>query len=610
MSLFSELQRRNVFKVAAAYVVVGWLVMQAGDLLAPQLSLPEWAPRLVTFLVLIGFPIALVLAWIFDLTPDGMQLAQGRVGNTRFYASVGAITVLALGWFFMGQREDPATQMAIPGPAAEAVTVSEAPPSIAVLPFVNMSPDPENEYFADGIAEELLNILAGIDGLKVASRTSAFSFKGSNASLPTIAATLNVAHVLEGSVRKQGDRVRITAQLIHADSDTHLWSETFDRQLIDIFKVQEEIAQSITTALEGVLGTQKVAVAAVTRDLEAYQRFLRGRTRFYQRVDLDDALADFQFAVGRDPDFAEAWAFLAATAQVHSLSGYPTQLDRNAIMQLVDPAVDRALALNSDLPLLLAVQGYRLMDTGVAEIMLQGIALMERAAESELSDSTARMWLGLFWLTLGQIDRATAVLESAFLSDPLVAINVGYLGLARFLSGQEAEGERLARRAVELSGWFATAWMISVEMANRGQFASATEWYVLGPARATLSEADIPRVAEGYARALGDPGSRSSYASMLQSLGAPPNFGTVQHMLAMADVETLFDRIQADGTWLEHLSMNLAAWLPSLGWLREDPRYFALMLARGHVGVWEVVGYPLDCRPVDDPAGRRLECGD
>jgi TolB-like protein/tetratricopeptide (TPR) repeat protein len=622
LSLLTELQRRNVFKVGAAYLVVGWLVIQAAALLAPQLNLPEWAPRLVTFLVLIAFPLVLVLSWIFDLTPQGLQVAQGRVGNKRFYAIVGALTVLALGWFFAGQRgEAPASMPAAvatmdslpPAPAPPASPANGATPSIAVLPFVNMSPDQENEYFADGIAEELLNILARIPGLKVASRTSAFSFKGSSTPVPAIARTLQVEHVLEGSVRKQGDRVRITAQLVHAASDAHLWSNTYDRQLVDIFKVQEEIAQSITTALAGMLGARRVSVTAPTRDLEAYERYLRGRSRFFQRADLDDALADFQFAVARDPRFAEAWAFLAATAQVHSASRYPTRLDRGEIGRLVEPAADRALALDSELPLILAVKGYALMGSDMPGERIEGFALMERAAAAEIGDSTARMWLGLHRLRLGWIDRALPVLESAFESDPLVGINVGYLGLAHFLSGNEAEGERLAQRALELSDWLTAAAMLSFEYANRGDIPRSRTWLERTLRRST-DEPGAVHVGHAYERALRDPEAHAAYLSLAAplSLGTGvgiPDLKDLQFAIATGNADAVFAELAPRASWAQLLWVSIPAWMPSMEWLREEPRFYALMVQSGYVGLWEQFGFPLDCLPVDDPAGRRLECG-
>ena len=606
MSLLSELRRRNVFKVAAAYLVVGWLVIQAADLLAPQLNLPEWAPRLVTFLVLIGFPLALVLAWIFDLTPEGLQVEQARVGNKPFYAFIAVLTVLALGWFFTGQRSEAPAPVPVAATPPEPVPAEEAEPSIAVLPFVNMSPEPENEYFADGIAEELLNILARIPGLKVASRTSAFSFKGSSASIPSIAEVLQVEHVLEGSVRRQGDRVRITAQLIHAKSDAHLWSDSYNRHLTDIFEVQEDIAQSITTALEDVLGTRRVVVTAPTHDLEAYERFLQGRTRFYQRTDLDDALEDFQFAVERDPQFAQAWAMLAATAQVHSVSGYPSQLDLDDIARLVQPAADRALALDPDIPLVMAVKGYFLMGSDDVGSRAEGLALMERAAATELGDSTARMWLGLHYLSLGWIDRAVESLEAAHQADPLVAINAGWLGAARFFAGDEAEGERLGRRAMDLSAWPGAATIFYIQHANQGNIEQSRKWVeILAAVR--FEERQVARVSDAYVAALRDPEASGLYLELLASVDRP-EIAKLEFNLATANADGVFAEPDAGYTWLQLLWTSVNAWGPSAGWLREDPRFYALMDRWGHVSLWEAFGFPLDCVPVDGPGGRRLEC--
>jgi TolB-like protein len=604
MSLLTELRRRNVFKVGAAYLVVGWLVIEAAALLAPQLNLPEWAPRFVTFLVLVGFPIALVLAWIFDLTPEGMQLAEGKTGNKRFYAAVSAIAALSLAWFFLGtgaRSPAPGVDTAPPRETIDGKAARAGGPSIAVLPFVNMSPDPDNEFFADGISEELLNILARIDGLTVASRTSAFSFKGSNAPIPTIASSLNVGHVLEGSVRKQADRVRITAQLVHADSDVHLWSQTYDRQLVDIFAVQEEIAQAIATALEGVLGTRVVTVTAPTGDLEAYQRFLQGRGRFFERQELDEALADFQFAVARDPQYAEAWGFLAATAYIHARSAYPSRLDPADVEAPLAPALERALALNPAMTLALSIQGSLMLDSKDPERMAHGISLMERAAAAELGDSSARLWLGLRWLMLGHAERAWPVLASAHADDPRVGINAGYLGVAEFVTGREAEGERLARLAVELTGWRTAATMISFERANRGETARSVEWF--GLAYSDIDPA-VPRsIVDGYPQALSDPGAREAYVADLPEVAA-----YLVHF-AFADADAIFDRVSL-GTraWFNFQYLVTVSWLPSMQWLREDPRYFSLMEMHGHVGTWERLGYPRGCRPVDSEAGRRLDC--
>jgi TolB-like protein len=234
MSLFDELKQRKVFKVGGAYLVVAWLAIQAASIAFPTFDAPPWALRVFILIVLLGFPLALVLAWVFDVTPEGVKKSASHVGNKRIYAVASALVALALLWYYVG------------APAFRAGDVDAH--AIAVLPFENMSGEKDNEYFSDGISEEILNTLAQTPGLKVAARTSSFSFKGKSMDVPAIAHALKVRMVLEGSVRKQGDRVRITAQLIDASNGFHVWSQTYDRQLKDVFAIQDEIAHAITHA--------------------------------------------------------------------------------------------------------------------------------------------------------------------------------------------------------------------------------------------------------------------------------------------------------------------------------------------------------------------------
>ncbi|MCZ6536638.1 MAG: adenylyl cyclase, partial [Gammaproteobacteria bacterium] len=266
MSIFRELKRRNVFRVAAAYAVVAWLLIEVTATVFPIIKLPDWSVTLVAAFILIGFPLALILAWAFEITPEGIKLEKDvdrsqsvtHVTGRKIDYFIIAALVLALGFFafdkfVLGPSRDAELVQATTQAVAELSTEiekSEVPDnSIAVLPFVNMSSDPEQGYFSDGISEELLNVLVHVDGLRVASRTSSFAFKGGNKNLAEIADILKVSYLLEGSVRKAGNRVRITAQLIEAASDRHLWSEIYDRDLTDIFAIQSEIANAIVAAL-------------------------------------------------------------------------------------------------------------------------------------------------------------------------------------------------------------------------------------------------------------------------------------------------------------------------------------------------------------------------
>ena len=307
---FTELKRRNVYKVAIAYAVVGWLLIQVATQTFPFFEIPNWIVRLVVLLILVGFPIALIIAWAFELTPEGIKRTavatdvapRAKKRQTWIFVIVAA-GALSVALFFAGRYM-------VGSPP-------DAPKSIAVLPFANLSRDPDNAYFADGIQDEILTRLAKISDLKVISRTSAQRYKSSPENLPEIARQLGVAHILEGSVQKTGDQVRITVQLIRADKDAHLWAESYDRKLTDIFAVESEVAAKIARSLEARLtGAEKQAVAArPTENTEAYEAYLRGLA-LWNSIDVSPERIEMMIvylerAVQLDPKFAVAWAYLS-----------------------------------------------------------------------------------------------------------------------------------------------------------------------------------------------------------------------------------------------------------------------------------------------------------
>jgi len=283
-NFFAELRRRNVYKVAVAYAVVGWLLIQIATQVFPIFEIPNWALRLIVLAIIIGFPIALVIAWAFELTPEGLkrtedvdpfdsrsgQVLAAAAQRPRHRAWIFVVIIagaMSLGLFFLGRITAPSKQSGANGVSSK---------SIAVLPFVNMSSDRENEYFVDGLTEEILNRLAQISALRVPGRTSSFAFKGKNADLRQIGTELGVAHVLEGSVRKSGEHLRITAQLVRTADGFHLWSQNFDRKLNDVFTIQDEIARAIADALSAPLGLAEPAnPQRQTKDMEAYDKFLQ-----------------------------------------------------------------------------------------------------------------------------------------------------------------------------------------------------------------------------------------------------------------------------------------------------------------------------------------------
>lgn len=336
MGLLSELRRRNVIRVAIAYAIAAWLLIEVTATTFPMLRLPEWTATFVTVLLIIGFPLALIFAWAYELTPEGVKLEKDVVRSESITHITGrkldfiiiTVLVLALGYFafdkfVLDPRRDAellqTTTEAVSEQAIDAGKAETPDNSIAVLPFVNMSPDPEQEYFSDGIAEELLNQLTKLRGLQVAGRTSSFAFKGKNEDLRAIGEKLNVAHILEGSVRKAGDRVRITVQLVKVSDGYHLWSETYDRNLTDIFAIQEETALAVADALSITLGVGAGDLGVGgTRNFEAYDAYLAGvaLTNQFGRESISRGIVQFEKAVALDPEFANAWSALAGSYEM------------------------------------------------------------------------------------------------------------------------------------------------------------------------------------------------------------------------------------------------------------------------------------------------------
>jgi len=353
MNLFEELKRRNVFRVGIAYTVATWLLIQVTDTVFPRIGLPDSAVTLVIALLFVGFIPALIFAWAFEMTPEGIkrekdvdrtQSITPTTGRKLDRMIIGILTV-TVAYLLIDKLvlQGPAPAEPTQTTETESEAVVEASPSIAVLPFVNMSGDKDNEYFSDGLTETLLHMLAQIPGLHVAARTSSFAFKGQNSSIDEIAKTLGVAHILEGSVQKSGERVRITAQLIRAEDGFHVWSQSYDRTLEDIFAIQDEIAEDVTEALDATLLGGNVEIAHIeTSDIGAYDTYLRAMEQ--QSIgsygSLSNAESLFKQALAADPDFIDAKLALA----------------RNFIMQFNTGLIEEAQMLQEVMPLLSQVR--------------------------------------------------------------------------------------------------------------------------------------------------------------------------------------------------------------------------------------------------------------
>jgi TolB-like protein/Flp pilus assembly protein TadD len=450
-NFFAELKRRNVYKVAIAYAVVAWLLMQVASQIFPFFEIPNWAVRLVVLLLIIGFPVALILAWAFELTPEGIKRAEDvdvsksvtrKTGRKLDFFIIGVL-LLVIG-FLLFQRLHPTVSL---------IVSSALEKSIAVLPFDNLSRDPDNAYFSDGIQDEILTKLAGIGDLKVISRKSTAKYKSKPEDLKTVARELGVATVLEGSVQKAGDQVRVNVQLLDARVDTHLWAKSYDRDLKDVFAVESEVAQEIADTLRAKLSpSQSDALAtAPTRDTEAYDLFLKGEYEEHQAESVlnaepfDRAQTFYRQAVARDPNFALAYARLAYSELYRHW--FITNLTSEELAE-VKSNIERALAIAPALPdahLALGVfyyWGHRDYDAGLREL--------DRALELQPSSSLSWNYRASIHRRRGEWQRALAEFDRAAELDPRDALNPADIGATYMILRRWSDAERALTRALAL----------------------------------------------------------------------------------------------------------------------------------------------------------------
>ena len=482
-SVWGELRRRNVVRVAIAYLIVGWLILQFADVLVPMLTLPEWVGRLIFLLLLIGFPLALFFAWAYELTPDGLK-KEADVDRSE---SVTHITGRKLDFIIIGVLMLALVMFAVerfvllpertqPIEAPDEIVATDVQQSIAVLPFVNMSADPEQEYFGDGIAEEILNGLAQIQDLQVAARTSSFYFKGEKVNLKTIGETLNVNHVLEGSVRKSGNRLRITVQLIKIEDGFHLWSESYNRDASDIFAVQEEIARTVIEKLHLKLGLAKdeKLVKQGTSNVEAYNWYLRGRYFVEQQSPegFQKAIESYTKVTELEPGFAGGHGGLAYALLYNTIWFGDYESDASRIKD----AYSRALAIDaSQTDALLAKAQDRIMtdfdfteaDTLLRRALSQGrnkvlvvdfawfafllpqrryaeaLELLRELEQQDPLSSLVRQGIGIMFLYLGRYEEAIAKLKEGLELNPAdffayFFISEAYMRMERFAEAENA----------------------------------------------------------------------------------------------------------------------------------------------------------------------------
>ena len=630
MSFFTELKRRNVIRAGVAWLALSWLLIAIADLLFPYLGFPDEAIRgLIVGLLMALLPV-LVLAWLLELTPEGLRFDRGPGGNNPENARTGrrldqlsvvfilcALGLSALREFVLVDPViDPSEVVDVAEPIPAQVATERTPPnlsvepgSIAVLPFASMSPDPDNAFLAEGMAEELLNVLSRIDGLKVASRTSSFAFQGAAVGVREIGRQLGVAHVLDGSVRRQNNDVRITAQLIRAHDDRQLWSGSFDREVADIFALQEDIAQAIVNAVADTLteplGVQTVQVRRATDDLQAYELFLRGRQLFAQRgASLIPARELLQRAAERDAEFAEAWAQLAGVEYV--LPSYFSEVDTASARSRAFDAASTALMLVPDEPTALAVSARLAADRGERELSL---ALIDRALSEDPNNANTWMWKGLTLLEAGHLSDARQAFDRARRLDPLSGIHLGWLGSTELAAGEFDSAEDHLAQAQAL-GWQgpASAWQLKLVL-NRDGFGSQAQqayrhWIDTDQ---RIEPAALP-VYRDLAPAFADPTQLPQAEDRVQrAIETHPEMDWTLLLLNLG----LSDAAALEATRPKPPSGQIVLmmiWTPADRAFREHPAFMQFAERAGLVGYWQSQGEPDHCQITGSGHTQAMDC--
>ncbi len=447
-SIWGELRRRNVFRVAVAYAIVAWLLIEMTATVFPALKLPEWTVTFVTALILISFPVILIGAWAFEVTPDGLKRTREipmehsitHITGRKFdFAIIGLLVIAVVflvvdNYVLVGEPAPVVTELAEPA-------IQRVEKSIAVLPFVNMSSDPEQEFFSDGLSEEILNLLTKIPDLKVIARTSSFSFKGKNEDVRGIGDALGVNTVLEGSVRKSGERVRITAQLVDVSDGAHIWSETYDRTITDIFAVQDDVAAAIIDALHIHLGTNPTR-GRPTENTAAYALFLKARAAL-NVFEMNSAEVMLLEAIELDQNFAEAYELLAYCYYYLCRPG----LESIEGQRLTGEAAAMAIAIDPDL-----VLAQALYHSGNIESWsyLREMEAFDRAVRQQPSNP-ALLDAFVFELTeSGYLQEALGIAERYVELDPLSPVANSFLANALYALGRTSEAEAALEFADQL----------------------------------------------------------------------------------------------------------------------------------------------------------------
>ncbi len=603
-SFFAELRRRNVIRVAIAYGIVGWILTEVASVVFEAFEFPTWGIQLFISFVALGFPMALIFAWAFEMTPEGLkrekdvdrsQSITPRTGRKLDFIIIGtlalALVVVVIDNYVLDRK---------PGP--EIAVDSSDVKTVAVLPFVNMSDDPANEYFSDGISEELLNVLVRIDGLRVSSRTSSFAFKDKDVSIPVIAQELNVDHVVEGSVRKSGNKVRVTAQLIDVKSDTHLWSATYDRELEDIFVIQDEIAGNIVEALKVALGTgadnAAMASGRPTENLEAYELLMQGRYIWHRRGEenIRKSIELFNEAIELDPEFARAHSALAAAYT--TLPGYSNEPDTVAFPR-AESAAKKALSIDASLAEPHAV----LADiTRWNRRWAEAEGHYKKAIELEPNNAIGHMWYVELLGESGRLEEALAEARKAQELDPVSPPANGVVALCLQLVGLDEEAFVYASAAKTL-GHGNGDYVPYLIYSRSGEFEKAIEAREEFMRLVGVDPAFVRPVIEGMADLARRARALEILAERRAAGGGGPGDALVRDYVLLGQKDLAFE-VALERVDTKDISVWFQMWSPELSVLRQDPRFMIWADRLGLLEYWRETGPPDLCEPV----GNTFKC--
>ena len=627
MSFFGELKRRNVFRVGIAYAVTAWILLQVADLVLENLSAPPIVMKIFMLALAVGFPIALIFAWAFELTPEGIKLEKDvdrsqsithvtaqRMNRNIIIALVIAVVLLLVDKFTPDEvgsgSISPKISQANESSAEGKLNLTPAAQkSIAVLPFVDMSPEGDQGYFADGISEEILNVLVKTHSLKVAGRTSSFQFRGRSEDLRTIGEQLGVENILEGSIRKANNRVRITAQLVTASDGFHLWSETYDRELTDIFAIQDEIARAITDALAielNLADSSESLASATTGNMDAYDRYLEARGLIAQRRDFPRAIELLDEATQMDPEFAEGWA---ANAQAHTLSIYYLNIDNNKTKDTAEMLANRALEIDPNLSMAHSVLGDIYRDRNQWDKAQQSY---QRALELNADDIEANEQYAQMLWRASYIAKAFKYSARAVELDPLSLVNLTVHAALRYISGERAEGVATMERALQGDTTLMDYPLrVAISMAiNDGRIERAIE-LTTALSQTQWAHSGVPETNQRFDEFIPLLNSRDDTLAYLAdhldqylTLGFTSTWQIDLFWAAYYGDYALAEKIMDAGTKVdEQLGLLDTTWFfnyPIMSPLFNTEPYKRLVRRINLEDFWRKNGFPVNCRPLGD----------